>query len=129
MKAATKDPVVPALDSHAPAASVAPIDPENDIDARKTVAWLVIGLVFVVVTVGALSQWFVFAVMRQRTEKIDLVPARELHELRSAEDHFLRGQTPIGTAETRPIADIERSIEASTDGIIAEYVNQREDGR
>jgi len=103
-------------------AEVEAIDPEHDIDAKKTIVWLAGGLLFVVVTLIILFKTFLFAVHGQQVRVVDELPTLELRQLRSDQDYILKKMPPAGAADERTLAEINQSIEITTDGIIAEYL-------
>ncbi len=99
------------------------IDPERDIDATATILWLVIGLVFVVVTLWILSAVFDASLRDEQFIKIDSVPATELSQFRAAEAQLLANPTsaPAAVGE-RPMAESAAALRAATDEIIRGYV-------
>ena len=105
-----------------PVPHVAEIDPEHDIDAKKTILWLSAGLVFVYLTLLILAKAFSFAVQGQQFKVIDELAPVELRQLRSDQDYILKQMPPAGEADQRNLAEIEDSIEKTTNGIIAEYL-------
>jgi hypothetical protein len=104
------------------AAQVEAIDPEHDIDAKRTFIWLSACLAFVVVTLLVLAQVFKFAVRGQQHQVIEALPAQELRQLRSDEDHVLKKVPPAGAADARSLGEIEGSIDATTNRIIEAYL-------
>jgi hypothetical protein len=115
--------------------SPAPIDPEHEIDAKKTVLWLSAALVFVVCTLWVLGLVFNFSVQGARYQKIDLAPTTELQRTRLGADLWLKqpglsweawNEAMRSAAEQAPeqtsITDIEASIRRSTDQAIRNYV-------
>lgn len=123
MDTVTEEPRVPPQEHQQDPTTPAAIDPENDMDARTTVAWLSAAAVFVVICLWALFQFFAFSLQGEHKAKIDDIPATELTELWSNEDYYLKKQEPQPVGD-RGLADIEASIRASTDGIIQEYVKK-----
>ena len=126
MDTATQEPTKPSepTDSAAHGAAPAPIDPEHDIDAKTTIAWLVVGIVFVAVSMWALGLFFSFSVAAEHKVKIDEVPKMELRALRSNEDYSLKKTMPQGADDKRDLREIEASIHESTDAIIKKYLRK-----
>ena len=137
MATTTQEPAQPT--SGAAPAMPAAIDPERDIDAKSTAIWLSVCLVFVVVILWVLAQWFAFAVQREQERKIDNAPTTELFERRSAEDHYLKNagnaealaSTPAANSSDmsleeldQKIIEVESSIRSSTDTVISNYINK-----
>ena len=124
MDATTQEPP-PAEDHRTPVVpEVEAIDPEHDIDAKKTIIWLGVGWVFVVVTMLALVKTFQFAVQGQQFKVIDELPPVELRQVRSDQDYILKKMPPAGEADQRSLAEIEQSIEMTTNSIIEGYLNK-----
>ena len=134
MSTTTKEPpTAPQESEHNPAYphGVAPIDPEKDIDAKSTIIWLSAGLVFVVLCLIVLGQWFGFAIHRQHLDKIDHLPAADLRELRLQEREILWRGLPGAATEMQTdlsneigVAKIQERIDAATDQIIDKYVSK-----
>ena len=93
------------------------------MDAKTTIMWLSIALVFVVVCMWALAHVFAFDVRRQQYRKIDSVPPEELRVLRAEEDAHLRKQQPVA-GDNRSLVEIDQSIRATTDRIIDKYLQK-----
>jgi len=124
MDTTTQEPL-PAEEHRTPVVTeVEAIDPEHDIDAKKTVVWLGAGLAFVVVSLLVLAQTFHFAVQGQQFKVIDQLPTIELRQQRSDQDYLLKKQTPVGPADQRTLSEIDRSIEATTDTVIEAYLQK-----
>lgn len=104
------------------AEQIGAIDPEHDIDAKKTIMWLGASLVFVVICLLVLAKAFEYSVRGQQHEVIEELPAEELRQLRSDEDYAFKKMPPAGEADTRSLADIEKSIKKTTDSVISEYL-------
>ena len=109
-----------------PAAGQMPeaIDPERDIDAKKTVIWLVTALVFVIVSLWILLIVFKLSLFDAEREKIELRPAIELRQLRSQEDYWLKKSMLPEQSDNRSLAEIERSIRDTTSAVIRSYVQK-----
>ena len=64
-------------------------DPDHDIDAKKTVAWLVASTVFVFVSVWILHGVFSQVMFQEHRRKVELAPNDQREELRQHEDEAL----------------------------------------
>jgi len=104
------------------APQVEAIDPERDIDAKKTFFWLAGTLVIVVISLLALAQAFHISVRGQQQAVIEELPPKELRQLRSDEDYTLKKLSPAGAADERSLDEINASIRTTTDAIIADYL-------
>jgi hypothetical protein len=64
-------------------------DPDHDIDAKKTVTWLLASTVFVFASVWVL--WIVFGqvIFQEHRDKVELAPRAQLEELREQERQAL----------------------------------------
>ena len=67
------------------------IDPEHDIDAVKTILWLVLSTVTVFISLWLLLQVFSVVIFNERSAKIEIVAPEALEDLRESEDVILRG--------------------------------------
>ncbi len=73
-------------------AGIEAIDPEHDIDAKRTLFWLVVVTFGVFVSVWLLYHLFSFVITGERARKIDELPALELQQQRQWENQALSGQ-------------------------------------
>lgn len=80
------------------------LDPEHDIDARAATLWVVGGAIVVFLLLWLMVPIFMRVLDVERQQKVDLVPAKELVELRASERAFLGGGNPKQQ-------DIERVLE------------------
>ena len=121
---ATKPAAKPAQHLPVDSEPVAAIDPEHEIDAKKTVTWLSACLVFVVVCLWALGLVYDFTTRQAQKEKVDDIPPRELQALRAGEDAAFANRKTTAPVEGdgRSLAEIEASIGKHTDEIIRNYV-------
>ena len=126
MDTATQEPTKPA-ERHESVdhAAVAPIDPEHDMDAKKTVLWLSVAMVFVIICMWSLLLFFNMSVAREQETKIEQGPRIELRALRSNEDYWIKKTIPLEAADKRELSEIERSIRESTESLIREYVRKQ----
>lgn len=74
-------------------------DPTHDIDAKKTVLWLVFWTIAIFVCMWLLLQFFLYLVDGERSRKIDQVEPEAVQRLRAQElnDLTTTGQSPYGT--------------------------------
>lgn len=66
------------------------IDPERDIDAKKTTIVLIISTVFVFGSVWLLSHVFAVVVQSQRVERVEQAPTEQIDTLRAWEIEQLK---------------------------------------
>ncbi len=123
MEMATHHPAKPAGPEPAPAAAPAPIDPEHEIDAKKTAILLTVCLVFVIGCLWALGVVFDYTVRGEQKAKIDDLAPLELQALRATEDAMLK-KAPPPASDPRGVAELEASIRRTTDEIIRAYVKK-----
>lgn len=83
---------------HAPGATheAVPLDPENDIDAKSAVRWVVGGTVVLFLSLWLMVPIFIQVQDYEQTRKINLAPNEELDAQRAREQSFLNGDNPKG---------------------------------
>lgn len=69
----------------------APLDPENDIDAKSTAIWVLASTVVLFVSLYFMLPLFDEVLQTERYKKIDERPALELDEVLEEENSFLNG--------------------------------------
>ena len=89
MTATTSQPET--VDPGRPARKRREIDPEHDIDAKKTVVWLVVWTLSIFASLWLLLQLFKVVIADVRDTKIDAVQPVDLDELRQREEAILQG--------------------------------------
>lgn len=94
-------------DSHA-AVGATELDPEHDIDGKRTIIWMIVWTVAIFVSIWGLYLLFKIVVDAERRQKVDLVPTNELNAFRAIEDEILAGRKgglSIDDAMQRVIAE------------------------
>jgi hypothetical protein len=84
---------------HALPAGVEVVDPEHDIDAKRTLFWLVVCTLGVFVSGGLLFLLFEYVTHAERARKIDRLPTYERDAQREWEDATLAGRNGGRTIE------------------------------
>ena len=127
MDTATQEPTAPSS-GHNGAPTVAPIDPERDIDAKSTIAWLVVSMVFLIVTLYVLGSVFSYSLFSQHVQKIDEAPLNELTQHRASEAFWLANpsstaeEAAAGASKDADLGALQGQIKATTDQAIQKYV-------
>ncbi len=85
-------PTSPDEARHNAGASPVANDPQHDIDATKTIVWLLISAVLVLFLMWVMTQLYYHLIAVERYNKIDNVAPVDLMKLRKQEDLELNGQ-------------------------------------
>lgn len=88
-------------------------DPEHDIDAKKTVLWLVFWTIAIFVCMWLLLQFFLYLVEGERTRKINEVVPEAVQRLRAQEltDLTTTGESPYGVRRLTLEQAMQRYVE------------------
>ena len=92
MSTATQDQ--PAQESSKPADMPAPLDPENEIDAKSATWWVLGGTVVLFISLWIMLPIFIRVQEEERMRKVDSTPNTELTEALEADNAFLAGSNP-----------------------------------
>lgn len=81
---------------HAPGATheAVPLDPENDIDAKSAVRWVVGGAIALFVSLWLMVPIFIQVQDREIQKKVNLAPNQRFDEIYAVEKQFLDGDNP-----------------------------------
>ena len=88
-------------------------DPEHDIDAKKTVLWLVFWTIAIFACMWLLLQFFLYLVEGERTRKINDVVPEAVQRLRAQEqaDLTTTGESPYGVRRLTLEDAMQRYVE------------------
>lgn len=84
------------------------IDPEHDIDARKTITWLIFWTVSIFASLWLLLQIFKVVLFNERQDKVEATRPISLDELRQREEALLSEGT---RADGSPRMSIEEAMQ------------------
>lgn len=81
---------------HAPGATheAVPLDPENDIDAKTSVRWVLGGTVVLFIALWVMVPIFVQVQDYEHRRKVNEAPNTELNKIMETEGSFLSGGNP-----------------------------------
>lgn len=83
-----------------------PLDPENDIDAKSSMVWVLGGTIVLFLSLWVMLPIFTRVQDRERQRKVDQVPAEELHAVQEAQAEFLGGANPTKRNLNQVLKDI-----------------------
>lgn len=86
------------------------IDPEHDIDAKKTLTWLIFWTISIFISLWLLLQLFKVVIFRERQDKVEATQPITLDDLRDQEEALLRGGPQADGSQRMSIEEAMREV-------------------